>query len=78
MGNRNKSFLQEKNGNILARGYPLIGKIPIYFRFFLMKASLIRINKKNGKQAVAELGQTQVKLEDVDEVVVKARSLHCR
>ena len=26
------------------------------------------------KQAVAELGQTQVKLEDVDEVVVEARS----
>ena len=38
----NKSFLQEKNGNILVGGYspPLIGKRPIYFRFFLMKASL--------------------------------------
>ena len=30
--------------------------------------------KKYVKQAVAELGQTQVKLEDVDEVVVEARS----
>ena len=37
-----KSFLQEKNRNILVGGYPhpLIGKRPIYFRFFLMKASL--------------------------------------
>ena len=30
------------------------------------------------KQAVAELGQTQVKLEVVNDVVVKVRSLHCR
>ena len=36
-------FLQEKNGNILVGGYPpspSIGKRPIYFRFFLLKASL--------------------------------------
>ena len=39
----NEIFLQEKNGNILVGGYPppLIGKRPIYFRFFLMKASLM-------------------------------------
>ena len=37
----NKIFVQEKNGNILVGGYPpLIGKRPIYFRFFLMKPSL--------------------------------------
>ena len=35
---------KEKNGNILVGGYPSppsIGKRPIYFRFFLLKASLM-------------------------------------
>ena len=35
-------------------------------------------NRKKCKQAVAELGQTQIKLEDVYLAVVEARSWHCR
>ena len=34
--------------------------------------------KKNKKQAVAELGQTQVKLKVIDEIVVEVRSWNCR
>ena len=33
---------------------------------------------KLGKQAVAELGQTQVKLEVIDEVEVEVRSWNCK
>ena len=41
-------FVQEKNGNILVGGYspPSIGKRPIYFQFFLLKASLMENEKK--------------------------------
>ena len=37
-------------------------------------AQSLKICKINRKQAVAELGQTQVKLEVVNDVVVKVRS----
>ena len=44
---------KEKTGNILVGGYPLpsIGKRPIYFRFFLLKASLSYNCSKNSKNA---------------------------
>ena len=50
-----EKIAEEKNGNYQSLlkggggGAPLIGKRPIYFRFFLLKASLREVLKTNKK-----------------------------